>query len=164
MKLMISQNEPFRPIADAWLAGSRELLPLDDDLARKQVEKIMAKVLSNRKPPYAVIGGLFDALSDAGGTVLTATNEEAKMAAKLFEDTEGNDLHPAAAVATATLVNAVQQGKVMKDSVIMLNITGGGEEKFKKEKELHYLEPSLVFDLNPDPGEVLSKLEQLSFE
>ena len=46
----------------------------------------------------------------------------------------------------------------------MLNITGGGEEKFKKEKELHYLKPSLVFDLNPDPAEVLAKLEQLSFD
>lgn len=161
MKLMVSQNEPFVPIADAWRAGSRNMLPLEDGLARRQIEQISAKVLSNRKPPYAITGGLFDALSDTGGTVLTATNEEAGNAAKLFLDTEGNDLHPAAAVATATLISAVRSGMVENDAVIMLNITGGGEEKFKKEKTLHYLRPSLVFDLDPDPAEVITRLEEL---
>ena len=35
-------------------AGSRAMLPLDDELARKQVEEIDAKVLSNSKPPYSL--------------------------------------------------------------------------------------------------------------
>jgi cysteate synthase len=164
MKLMVSQNEPFRPIADAWHAGSRQMLPLDDNLARKHVETIIAKVLSNRKPPYSIIGGLFDALSDTGGTVLTATNEEARSAAEMFLHLEGNDLHPAAAVATASLLQAVQKDMVKKDAIVMLNITGGGEEKFKSEKKLHYLKPSIVFDLDPDPDNVLEKIEQLSFK
>jgi cysteate synthase len=163
MKLMVSQNEPFRPIADAWHAGSRDMLPLDDNVARKQVEQIMAKVLSNRKPPYSIIGGLFDALSDSGGTVLTSTNEESEAAGNLFLETEGNDLHPAAAVATASLIQAVNKGMVEKEAVIMLNITGGGEEKFKREKTLHYLEPSLVFDLDPDTRHVMQELEHLDF-
>ena len=67
MKLMVSQNAPFLPIHDAWKANSRAMLPLDDKLARKQVEEIDANVLSNRKPPYAVSGGLYDAMIDAGG-------------------------------------------------------------------------------------------------
>lgn len=56
MKLMVSQNKPFIPIHDAWKAGSRDMLPLGDDLARRQVEEIDAKVLSNRKPPIRLPG------------------------------------------------------------------------------------------------------------
>jgi cysteate synthase len=67
MKLILSQNAPFLPMHDAWKVRSRAMLPLEDDLARTQVEEILAKVLSNRKPPYPITGGLFDALSDAGG-------------------------------------------------------------------------------------------------
>jgi len=161
MKLMISQNYPFTPIYDAWKIRSRDLLPLSDDLARQQVEEIMAKVLSNRKPPYSIAGGLYDALSDTEGEVLLATNEEALKASALFEKTEGNDIHPAAAVATATLIKAVKENRVEKDAVIMLNITGGGEEKFKRNKKLYYLKPSLFFDINPDFTEIKKKIEDL---
>lgn len=161
MKLMVSQNKPFQPIYDAWKAGSRDMLPLSDEMAREQVMEIMAKVLSNRKPPYSLTGGLFDAMSDAGGDVLLASNEEAVKAAKLFEETEGIDIHPAAAVATATLINAVKEKQVEKDALIMLNITGGGEERFKSENELHYLKPSIVFDIEPEPPEVKEKLKDL---
>jgi len=161
MKLMVSQNLPFKPIADAWEARSRELLPLDDTQARKQVEEIDAKVLSNRKPPYSLAGGLFDALSDTDGEVLLASNEEARLAAKLFEQTEGIDIHPAAAIATASLLNAVKDNKVDKDALIMLNITGGGEECFKKDKVLYYLKPELVFDIDPDFEEFKERIQEL---
>jgi len=157
MKLMVSQNHPFLPIHDAWKADSRAMLPLDDDVARKQVEEIDAKVLSNRKPPYSVVGGLYDAMKEAGGDVLTANNEEAAEAARIFEELEGNDIHPAASVATATLINAVKNGMVQKDDCIMLNITGGGEKKFKQDKEVVYLKPSYVFDINPP----LEKVEEV---
>ncbi|MCW3804201.1 cysteate synthase [Plebeiibacterium marinum] len=163
MKLMVSQNTPFVPIHDAWKADSRDMLPLDDDVARKQVEEIDAKVLSNRKPPYPVCGGLYDAMKEAGGEVLCATNEEAAEAARVFKEVEGNDIHPAAAVATATLINAVKDGVVKKDDCIMLNITGGGEERFKSEKEIVYLKPAHVFDITPsmeDVEKVLSELFQ----
>ena len=161
MKLMVSQNDPFIPIHDAWKADSRAMLPLDDELARQQVEIIDAKVLSNRKPPYPLAGGLYDALKDTNGEVLIANNEEAKAANQLFKDTEGNDLHPAAAIATASLINEVEKGKIQKDALIMLNITGGGEERFKREKKLYYLHPSLVFKIDPDFEEVKEKLESL---
>jgi cysteate synthase len=160
-KLMVSQNFPFHPIHDAWKADSRALLPFDDMEARKQVEIIDAKVLSNRKPPYSLTGGLYDALKDAEGDVLLATNEEAKKAEELFLKSEGIDIHPAAAIATASLINAVNDGTVEKDSIIMLNITGGGEERFKKENELFYLKPLLVFDVDPDADLVKEKLLKL---
>ena len=154
MKLMVSQNCPFKPIHDSWKADSRDILPFDDEEARKQVEEIDAKVLSNRRPPYPIAGGLYDAMKDAGGDVLLAKNEEARAAAELFEKLEGNDIHPAAAVAVATLINAVKQGEVEKDATIMINITGGGENRFKSEKEVTYLKPVHVFEVTPSLGTV----------
>lgn len=161
MKLMVSQNTPFIPIHDAWKADSRAMLPLDDALARKQVEEIDAKVLSNRKPPYPIIGGLYDAMKDAGGDVLLATNEEAKKAGDLFLQTEGIDIHPASAVATATLINAVKNNVIEKNALVMLNITGGGEERFKNENELFYLKPEIIFDMEPDAETVKEKIRML---
>lgn len=161
MKLMVSQNYPFVPIHDAWSARSREILAMDDEVARRQVAEIDAKVLSNRKPPYAITGGLFDALSDTDGEVLIANNQESVIANELFKKTEGNDLHPAAAVATATLIQAVKNKQVNPEATIMLNITGGGEERFKQERKLHYLKPAMVFDIDPDPEQVVKAVETL---
>jgi cysteate synthase len=161
MKLMVSQNAPFLPMHDAWKARSRNMLPLEDDLARHQVEEITAKVLSNRKPPYPIAGGLFDALTDTAGEILAVTNEQAYAAGNLFREEEGIDLHPAAAVAVASLVNAIHEKRVEKDALIMLNITGGGEERFRHGRDLYFLKPSLVFDLNPSLDEVEARLSQI---
>ena len=162
-KLMVSQNIPFHPIHDAWKKDSRSLLDFDHQQARKQVEEIDAKVLSNRKPPYPIAGGLYDAMKDAGGDVLLATNSQAKEAGELFLKTEGIDIHPAAAIATATLIEAIKNNTIDKDSIIMLNITGGGEERFKSENELFYLKPLLTFDVDPDADEVKKQLSELKW-
>ncbi len=161
MKLFVSQNLPFHPIYDAWTAGSRNMLAMDDDLARLNVEVILAKVLSNRKPPYSIAGGLFDALHDTQGEVLRVNNHELRKANRLFKKLEGIDIHPAAAVATGSLIQAVKDKLVPKDATIMLNITGGGETRFKSENKLHSMKPSLVFDMDPDPDEVIRRLLEL---
>ncbi|WP_304581567.1 cysteate synthase [uncultured Alistipes sp.] len=161
MKLMVSQNAPFVPMYDAWRADSRQMLPYDDDKARRDAEIIDAKVLSNRRPPYGLAGGLYDALKATGGDVFVATNAQARKAGKLFRELEGVDIYSAAAVATASLIKAVADGKVEKDATVMLNITGGGEELFKQDKELWYLKPSLVFPLDPSVDEVVAKVEEL---
>jgi len=100
-------------------------------------------------------------MKDAGGDVLTANNNELEEASRLFEKLEGNDIHPASGVATATLIQAVKDGLVDKDDLVMLNITGGGEERFKREKEIIYLKPSHVFDNNPPLEEVKEVLYKL---
>ena len=161
MKLMVSQNAPFVPMYDAWRADSRQMLPYDDDKARRDAEIIDAKVLSNRRPPYGLAGGLYDALKATGGDVFVATNAQARKAAKLFRELEGVDIHPAPSVATASLIKAVADGKIEKDATVMLNITGGGEELFKEGKELWYLRPSLVFPLDPAVDDVVAKVEAL---
>lgn len=161
MKLMVSQNAPFVPMFDAWRADSRAMLPYDADKARRDVAIIDAKVLSNRKPPYSIKGGLYDALKATNGEILVATNAQARKAAKLFEELEGVDIHPAAAVATATLIKAVQDGRIEKDATVMLNITGAGEQAFKSSHEIHMLQPEKIFPLNATADEVVEAVEAM---
>lgn len=161
MKLMVSQNAPFVPMFDAWRADSRKMLPYDDDKARRDAEIIDAKVLSNRRPPYGLVGGLYDALKATQGDILVVTNAQARKAAKLFEELEGVDIHPAAAVATASLIKAVAEGKVEKDACVMLNITGGGEQRFKAGRTMWQLQPSAVFPLDAEKEAVVATVEKL---
>lgn len=161
MKLMVSQNAPFLPMYKAWKADSRALLPYDADQARSDAESINAKVLSNRKPPYSLAGGLYDALKDTQGDMFAVTNSEAEEAQRLFLETEGVDIYSASGVATYSLMQAVRDGQVQKDDVVMLNITGGGEKHFKQERQVWNLEPSLVFPIDADPKAVLEDVANL---
>lgn len=160
-RLMVSQNKPFVPMYDAWKADSRALLPYDADQARKDAAEICAPVLSNRKPPYGLAGGLYDALKDTKGDIFAVSNDEANAAKALFEETEGIDIYHAAAVATASLQQAVEKGVVKVDDVVMLNITGGGEKRFHKEHELHYLQPSHIFKIGFTKDEVVQVLAEM---
>ena len=161
MRLMVSQNAPFLPMYKAWKADSRALLPYDADQARSDAESINAKVLSNRKPPYSLAGGLYDALKDTQGDMFAVTNSEAEEAQRLFLETEGVDIYSASGVATYSLMQAVRDGKVQKDDVVMLNITGGGEKRFKQERQVWNLDPSLVFPIDADPEAVLEDVTNL---
>ncbi|MDR1671248.1 MAG: cysteate synthase [Alistipes sp.] len=165
-RLVVSQNAPFVPMYDAWRVGSRMMLDYEDNRARRDAEIIDAKVLSNRRPPYGIAGGLFDALKDTGGEVVVATNAAARKAAALFLATEGCDIHPAAAVATASLIKAVADGGVKRDAVVMLNITGGGEALYKTTlaatgRELWHLTPSHIFGIEATAEDVTERIERL---
>lgn len=161
MKLIPSQNLPFVPMYDAWKADSRALLIADEDKAREDALKITAKVLSNRKPPYGIVGGLYDCLKATNGYIEVVTNEELDNACKLFEEIEGSDIHPAAGVAVCSLIKAVESGKVSKDEVIMLNITGGGEKRFKNEHKCIEVKPHLVIDAATSAEDVCAAVEGL---
>lgn len=161
MKLIVSQNAPFVPIYDAWRADSREMLDYETKKARRDAELIDAKVLSNRKPPYGLAGGLYDALKATNGDVMVATNAQARRARKLFKELEEIDIHPAPAVALASLIKMVESGAIDKDACIMLNITGAGEEAAKQNREIFTIKPSKVFPLNVTVDEVVSYVETL---
>ena len=161
MRLIVSQNAPFVPMYDAWLADSREMLPYDTKKARRDAEIIDAKVLSNRKPPYSLAGGLYDALKATNGKIMVATNAQARRARKLFKELEGIDIYSAPSVALWSLIKMVEAGEIKKEDCVMLNITGGGEERATQNKELWYLKPSKVFSLTPDVDEVVSYVETL---
>lgn len=161
MRLIVSQNAPFVPLFDAWRADSRDMLPYDPKKARRDAELINAKVLSNRRPPYGIAGGLYDALKATNGDVVVATNAQASRACKLFKELEGVDIYPAPGVALASLIKMVEAGTIDKDACIMLNITGAGEQAAQKSKDLWYLKPSKVFSLTPSYDEVVSYVESL---
>jgi cysteate synthase len=162
MKLHLAQNYPFVPMTRAWESKSRELGPIDEQEAKDQIHHIRAKVLSNRKPPYALSGGVFDVLSASDGSMYSVTNEEIQTAMDLFERLEGIDIHPAGATALGALMQAVGSGAVKKDQLIALNITGGGEKRVKKEHEVHYLQPFFSMDARDiHATDVLRKIEEL---
>ena len=153
-RLMVSQNMPFTPMYDAWKAHSRALLPYDAEQARQDAAQIVAKVLSNRKPPYSLAGGLFDALEDTDGDMFAVTNQEAQKACDMFEELEGIDIYHAAGVATASLMQAIDHKQVKADDVVMLNITGGGEKLFMQHHTPWYLQPDHVFSVNATKDEI----------
>lgn len=161
MRLIPSQNYPFTPMYDAWKAGSRALLPFNDDEARDKALQIKAKVLSNRRPPYSVPGGLFDALTDTNGDIEYANNQESEEACELFRKTEGIDIYHASGIAIAGMIKSINSGKVDKDKVIMLNITGGGEERFKSTHNVALGKPDLIIDNRTDVKEIYTAVEKL---
>lgn len=128
-RLHLAQNTPFTIMTDAWQNGSRQLPDLPPETARQQARAVYAPVLSNRNPPYALTGGLFDALSASGGTMYRISSDAARAAGQLFSQTEGIDLDPAAEVAMATLQQAVATGRVAASDHILVNLTGGGAKR-----------------------------------
>lgn len=161
MKLYPSQNAPFTIMYDSWKAGSRSLVPMTPEEARESASVIDAKVLSNRKPPYPIAGGLYDAMTDAGGDIFKVTNEELHIWKDKFATLEGIDIHNAAAVAVASLAQAAAEGIVKSDEVIMLNITGAGEELAKSEGKIFYAAPHLVLDPSSKEEDIISQVENL---
>jgi len=148
MKLHLSQNYPFTPMIDAWNERSSYLPELDKESSKSAIREIDAKVLSNRKPPYSIVGGVYDVMKESNGIGYSVTNSEAREAQRLFKNKEGIDICSAAGVAVASLLQAVKKRLVSKDDYITLNITGGGEEKLKEERELFYLKPFASFNVD----------------
>jgi cysteate synthase len=160
MKIFVAQNKPFTLLHDSWQAGKRELAALDPDVGRRQAESILAKVLSNRKPPYSIAGGLYDALVDSKGDTFLASNDDIIYWILQFRNLEGYDIFPAPACAVHALATAVREGKVGKEDVIMLNITGGGSLAAMG-KGYHLLEPSLVLSPELTADEIIAKVDAL---
>jgi len=144
-RLHLSQNTPFTIIADAWQKQQRELLEMSVEEARSQAKAVYATVLSNRKPPYSLSGGLFDAMCDSHGVMYVVSEEEAKAAGQCFASAEGIDLDPAAEVALASLFKAVAVETVGKEDCVLVNLTGGGAKRLAAEKRQVAFTPDLVF-------------------
>ena len=147
MKVYVAQNSPFSLMYDAWKAGSRSLPEITPEEGRNKSEMILAKVLSNRKPPYSIAGGLYDVLKQSNGDFFLASNNDIIYWLMQFRNREGYDLLPAACTAVAALSQAVRDGVVKKDDYIMLNCTGGGVLSAMSKGFVHK-EPDLV--LSPD--------------
>jgi len=162
MTLHLSQNHPFVPISDSWSRRLAEIPFYDTASAKKKIEQTCAKVLTNRKPPYSITGGVYDALCASSGHTYTVTNTEACRAMSVFEKLEGIDICHAAGVAVGSLLQAVAGGLVSSGDLIALNITGGGEQRVKRDHDIHYLEPRACISDEEINGEGIErKLEPL---
>ncbi len=137
-RLHLAQNKPFTPMVSAWEERRRQII-MEKDMpdAAVAVSQVMSDVLTNRNPPYGIRGGLFDALEATDGRMYAIANAAGEDAMKLVRETTGIDLDPAAAVATASLVQAVEQDIIGTDDNILLNLTGGGYERIREDFSLH---------------------------
>src|SRR5947209_5202955 len=146
-RLMLCQNNPFTPIYDAWRGRRRQLSNESAASYRGAVADAFADELTNWKPPYGVRGGVYESLAESGGDVMAADNTSVQKAMDMFRWLEGIDIEPAAAVAVACLSDAVVQEKIGQDSVVLLNVTGGGRRR-------------LAQDYPPVPAEPVMRLSR----
>jgi cysteate synthase len=158
-KLHLTQNKPFTPLTDAWNSGFDELIPKPDAEQRRAVEQVFAEVLTNRHPPYSVGGGVHDILKITQGLMYGVTNQEAQSIGKLFASTEEVDLVPAACVVTACLAQAVESDLIDPNEVILLNITGGGQERLLEDFEPIEAKADIVCSDTADMRELRVLLE-----
>jgi cysteate synthase len=148
-RLHLAQNRPFTPMVSAWDERRRQMVPEKDmPDAAETVSQVMSDVLTNRNPPYGIRGGLFDALTDSNGLMYAVSNTAGSDAMKLVRDTMAIDLDPAAAVATASLVQAVEKDIIAPEDHILLNLTGGGYERIREDFPLHPITASVT--ITPD--------------
>ncbi|WP_407282939.1 cysteate synthase [Methanolobus sp. WCC1] len=154
-KLHLGQSLPCAPLYSLWKGV--------DAVDAACPEGMYDDVLFNRKPPYALKGGVKDVIEASGGDIYAVTNEEASAAQELFEKSEGIDLNPAAAVAVATLVQAVESGAVKPNEKIVLNITGGGQKRLMQDYELKQLPVSLEVSAKDEDAEdkVVKKVSEV---
>lgn len=160
MKIFATQNAPFTLMYDSWKADSRELVPITPEESRNEASVILAKVLSNRKPPYSLAGGLYDVLKASKGDMFKVTNDEIVYWMLQYFHLEGYDIFPAAATAVCGLKKALDEGKVGKDDTVMLNITGGGLLK-ATEDGFTLKEPDLVLSPDLPYEEIIAAVDKL---
>lgn len=157
-ELHLAQNLPFAPMLKAWEKQSRTLF--EEDLRPELIGEITTRVLSSRYPAYGIEGGVYDALSATNGRMYGVSNNEVFRSQDLFLEHEGIDIVPAAGVAVGALIQALSSGNVDKKDLLLLNITGGGEKRFKAEHGTHEVEAYFVSKKITDRGieEVLCKV------
>ncbi len=142
-RLHLAQDSLFAPIFNAWSHNRSKIIP-DDVPDKSKIKEMYTDILSNRNPPYSLIGGVADALASASGLVYAIGNDEARDAKRLFEDSEGVDILRPAAIAVAALCRAVDNNSVDSDDTILLNITGGGLSRVKEDYTLNRLDADVV--------------------
>lgn len=160
MRIYASQNAPFTIMYDSWKAHSRELVPMTPEEGRQKAEVILGKVLSNRKPPYSLAGGLFDVLEKSGGDMFKVSNDEIVSWVVKYFSLEGYDLFPASACAVSSLQQALDAGIVKHDETVMLNVTGGGMLGATR-KGFILKEPDLILSPDLPAEEIIAAVDKL---
>ncbi len=141
--LHLVQNAPFAPIHDAWSVGATTLLLADPSDEVRRMAEIRAPVLANRRPPYALAGGVAEVLRATGGRTYAVTNDEIVAAQRLFGDLEGVPIGPEAGAALGGLAEGLARGWIGRDDAVLLHVTGNGDALLRRDFFLHRIEPWL---------------------
>jgi cysteate synthase len=158
--LHLAQNLPFVPMVKAWEDGRRNITEKDIENAEETIPSVFADVLTNRNPPYGIVGGLYDAMTACGGSMYGVSNKEAHDAEKLWKNYENAIPDPAASVALAALVQAIDAGKIEKDDRILLNMTGGGRDRVTEDIDLETIRPFASVEKDIDDDELMGILNE----
>lgn len=154
----VSQNEEHSPIHNAWQAKRPNLI--DSDFPEEEVE-VYSDYLLNKAPAYEIKGGVYDTLKQSNGQTYIVSKEDAKSAKSLFESIEGIDIMSPAAVALSSLIQALENGDIKPDDCTVLNISGGGIERMKKDKQVVQITPWKKVSKHDDVSFVLQNLQEL---
>ncbi len=151
----VSQNVEHHPIHNAWQAGRDHLVP--EDYPAEEVE-VYSDYLLNKGPAYGQVGAVHDILKASNGQTYIVDREDAITAREMIESIEGIDIMTPGAVAAASLLQAVDAGEVNKDDCILLNMSGGGVARLKKEMKTRTVEPWLRVKKTTGVDTILAKL------
>ena len=151
----VSQNVEHHPIHNAWQAGRDHLVP--GDYPAEEVE-VYSDYLLNKGPAYGQVGAVHDILKASNGQTHIVEREDAVNAREMIESTEGIDIMTPGAVAAASLLQAVETGEVDPEDCILLNMSGGGVGRLKKELETRSVEPWLRVKKTTAVASILAKL------
>ncbi|MET9182086.1 cysteate synthase [Kitasatospora aureofaciens] len=141
-RLILAQNSCFAPVHTAWHTGVRPWERTDPE--PDAIRRAFAPELTNRRPPYDTAGGLAAALRESRGDVLAEDTTAARAAMDAFAELEGVDIEPPAGVALAALRTALREGRVAPDATVLLNVTGGGRARYRREHRPEANAPTLV--------------------
>jgi len=156
-KIHMAQNIPYTPISDAWELGEGNLAQISEQEAKDRIYAVTSDVLTNRYPPYSIVGGDFDVLTASRGAAWKVSNYQVFHAARMFREAEGIDIGPAAAVAVDALRQAILVGQVESDERILLHITGGGKEIQYSKGPVYQVKPNVIVN----PGEADRAIEMI---
>ncbi|MAI40124.1 MAG: cysteate synthase [Euryarchaeota archaeon] len=153
----LSQNVEHSPIHNAWQAKRDRLIA--DDFPPHDVE-VYSDYLMNKGPAYAQVGGVHDILKGSNGQTYAVERSDAVAARTLFESIEGIDIMTPGAVALASLQQALASEEIKHDAVTVLNISGGGVERLKRDHATTVVEPWLRVTKENGVAMILESIEQ----
>lgn len=116
-RLLGSQISSCAPIAEAYVKNR-------EDVESVKIGKTIFPDIAEPNPSWAYTA--LNAVRELDGIILTVDEEELMKAVKILAKTEGILAEPAAAVALAALIKAVDSGIIKRDESIVYVVTGSG--------------------------------------
>ncbi len=148
--LGVIQSSGCAPMVHAFKQGRRVATPVEEP-------QTMIATLSTGDPGrgYEL---LFDLLTQNGGTMEDATDEEAFNTTKLLARTEGLSVEPATAVAFAGLIKLARRGIIKPNEMVVINCSG---HTFPVEKQILGDQYAHQVDVSAQTGRVSLPTEGL---